>query len=147
MHGFFNLPRDVRRYCLTYLDRDETMIFRKAAGIPVYIQFDIYFSYWAAKNGHLDVLKWARSEGCPWNSWTCTNAARNGYLDILKWARANGCPWDAWTCAYAANDGHLDVLKWLRSADCPWDTKTYAFAAENGHLDILKWARENGCPE
>eukprot|EP00797_Seminavis_robusta_P010078 Sro173_g076240.2 (279) ;mRNA; r:28935-29771 len=34
---------------------------------------------------HLD-LKWARENGCPWDVWTCAFAARNGHLEILKWA-------------------------------------------------------------
>ena len=37
-----------------------------------------------------------------WDEWTCANAAKNGHFEILKWARAQGCPWDKWTCAYAA---------------------------------------------
>ena len=47
----------------------------------------IYITYGAARNGHLSVLKWARENGCEWNSWTCTYAAKNGHLDVLKWAR------------------------------------------------------------
>ena len=49
-------------------------------------------SVYAAENGHLEVLKWLRENGCPWNEWTCKNAAGNGHLEILKWARENGCP-------------------------------------------------------
>src|SRR5690349_14049438 len=33
-----------------------------------------------------------------------------GYLEVLQWARANGCPWDERTCLNAAADGHLEVL-------------------------------------
>ena len=40
---------------------------------------------------HLDVLKWARINGCKWSSWTCNWAAKSGHLDVLKWARENGC--------------------------------------------------------
>jgi hypothetical protein len=123
----------------------------------------------AARNGHLDVLKWARANGCPWDEWTCAYATRyfhilkwarengcpwdadtcswaagNGHLDVLKWARANGCPWDEWTCAYATRYFH--ILKWARENGCPWDEWTCAFAAKRGHLETLKWARANGCP-
>jgi hypothetical protein len=31
--------------------------------------------------------------GCAWNSDTCTNAAQRGHLLVLKWARSKGCPW------------------------------------------------------
>ena len=43
-------------------------------------------------NGHLEVLKWARAHGCPWDESTCAKAAMNGHLEVLQWARAHGCP-------------------------------------------------------
>ena len=58
--------------------------------------------YYAAQYGHLEVLKWARENGCDWNSWTCSCAALNGHLEVLKWARQNGCDWNSYTCSYAA---------------------------------------------
>jgi hypothetical protein len=100
----------------------------------------------AAWGGHLEVLKWARENDCPWDEWTCMRAAEGGHLEVLKWARENGCPWGVETCAWAAQGGHLEVLKWLRENDCPWDECTCVHAAECGHMEILKWARENGCP-
>jgi hypothetical protein len=75
-----------------------------------------------------------------WNEWTCVYAAQNGHLDVLQWARQNGCPWDEETCAFAAQNGHLDVLQWARQNGCPWSVSTCAFAAENGHLHVLQWA-------
>lgn len=47
----------------------------------------------ADENGHLEVFKWAkwaRTNGCPWSEFTCSQAAENGHLEVLKWARANG---------------------------------------------------------
>ncbi len=49
---------------------------------------------WVALNGHLEVLKWARANNCPWDRWTCINAANNGNLEVLKWAWANNCPYE-----------------------------------------------------
>ena len=77
----------------------------------------------------------------------CANAAREGQLEVLKWARDRGCQWNAGTCSGAAEGGHLDVLQWARANGCEWDWETCAFAAEGGHLEVLQWARENGCPE
>ena len=37
--------------------------------------------------------------------------AEGGHLEMLQWARANGCEWDAETCANAAGGGHLKVLR------------------------------------
>ncbi|CAN0426198.1 unnamed protein product, partial [Ectocarpus fasciculatus] len=46
----------------------------------------------AARNGHLEILQWARRIGCPWEASTCYGAAENGHLEILQWATNNGCP-------------------------------------------------------
>ena len=59
----------------------------------------------AAAGGHLEVLKRARENDCPWDWRTCSKAARGGQLDVLKWARANGCPMEWETCTYAAKRG------------------------------------------
>jgi hypothetical protein len=36
-------------------------------------------------------LKLLRAGGCPWDEGTCWAAAEGGHLEVLKWARANGC--------------------------------------------------------
>jgi len=101
----------------------------------------------AATGGHLDVLKWLRSQDppCPWGKGTCLEAAEGGHLDVLKWVRSQEppCPWNEYTCCKAAYGGHLDVLK------CPWiGSWTSRAAADGGHLDVLKWVRsqEPPCP-
>jgi len=107
----------------------------------------------------LEVLKWAREHGCPWDKddeddgdYTmkcCACAAAGGHLQLLKWARAHGCPWEEDLegsirncCAFAAFGGQLEVLKWLREQNCPWDAETCVAAAHGGHLEVLKWARD-----
>ena len=99
----------------------------------------------AAGSGHLSCLQWAQENGCPWNSDTCKDAAKNGHLNILQWARDNGCPWNNDTCSSAAAGGHLNILQWARENGCEWGSDTCRDAASNGHLSILQWARENGC--
>tara|TARA_B110000259_G_scaffold24696_1_gene25319 strand:- start:1668 stop:1805 length:138 start_codon:yes stop_codon:yes gene_type:complete len=42
----------------------------------------------AADGGHLEVLKWLRANGCPWDRET--HQAARGH--ILEWAVANGLP-------------------------------------------------------
>ena len=101
---------------------------------------------YAARNGHFELLKWVRANECPWDKRTCAYAAMRGHLEILKWARANQCPWDEYTCSYAAANGHLELLKWCRANQCPWNKWTCSYAAANGHLDLLKWCRANQCP-
>ncbi len=109
-------------------------------------RFWFHFAVEAAGGGHLEVLKWARNQGCPWNARTCANAAEKGHLEVLQWARSQGCPWDELTCAWAALKGHLEVLQWARSRGCAWDEDTCAFAAHGGHLEVLQWARSQGYP-
>jgi len=41
-------------------------------------------------------------------------AAQNGHIEVVKWARENGCLWDECACSYVASNGHLKVLKWAR---------------------------------
>ena len=43
-------------------------------------------------NGHLEVLKWARENGCPWDEWTFRHTMKNGHLDVITWLGENGCP-------------------------------------------------------
>ncbi len=100
----------------------------------------------AAWGGHLEVLQWARSQGCPWNSDTCANAARGGHLKVLQWARSQGCPWEEWTCSSAAQGGQLEVLQWARSQGCPWNEHTCLMASFGGHWNVLVWAIRHGCP-
>ena len=99
-----------------------------------------------ASLGYLELLKWARTNGCPWDKRTCFEAAKGGHLELLKWAHANGCPWDKDTCFEAAKGGHLEVLQWARENGCPWNEYTCTYAAQGGHLEVLQWARTNGCP-
>ena len=60
----------------------------------------------------MEVLKWARGEGCPWDRWTCAFAAGGGHLEVLKWAREHGCPWDELICKRAAGGWDVKELKW-----------------------------------
>jgi hypothetical protein len=36
------------------------------------------------------------------------NATREGHLEVLKWARENGCPWDELTLCDAASKGYFE---------------------------------------
>jgi hypothetical protein len=93
---------------------------------------------------------WACSNGLPLDDKrTCAVVARRGNLEMLKYARANGCPWDEGTCAAAARGGHLDVLMWARANGCPWDHRVLPFfftltATDESHREVLEWASENG---
>lgn len=101
----------------------------------------------AALGGHLKVLKWLKTVGCPLDASTCAGAAEGGHLEILAWLREKEegskskkakprCPWAESTCTEAAAAGHLDVLKWARKIGCPWDDSTCTEASRNCHLKV-----------
>ena len=75
------------------------------------------------------------------NSYILTeSAAKDGHLNILKWAIDNGFPWSDNVCTYAADGGHLEILKWAIEHDYPYyeDSCVYA-SAYKGHTEILKY--------
>jgi hypothetical protein len=38
--------------------------------------------------------EWVRLASLPVPEDTCSYAAHGGHLEVLQWARANGCPWN-----------------------------------------------------
>ena len=49
-----------------------------------------------------------RAENLPWGEWTCAYAAKGGHLEMLKWAREKGCPWSRKTRKCAASKGYVE---------------------------------------
>ncbi len=49
----------------------------------------------AAFSGSLEVLRYLRSldPPCPWSFQVCTIAVKQGNMEMLQWAISNGCPW------------------------------------------------------
>lgn len=96
----------------------------------------------AAANGHLNILKWARSheQKFPWSSLTCALAAMNGNMDILEYAISNKCPYDVSLCVSAAKSGNLDLLQWaILEKKCPISGAICEVAASRGFLNIIQW--------
>lgn len=62
-----------------------------------------------------------------WYKGITTHNAKNGHLECLKYAHENGCPWSYETTKYAAENGHLDCLIYALENKCPWhpDTRKY----------------------
>lgn len=99
-----------------------------------------------AEFGKLDLLQFARENGCSWIQETSISAARAGHVHIIKWAMLHGCPCVRDTVDAAARGGHLDVLRWLRMNDYACDDWVMKVAAYRGHLHVLRWLQENKCP-
>ena len=58
----------------------------------------------------------------------CSDAALRGNLEVLTWAKENGCLVDNYMCAYAALGGHLHILKWAKEVGVLADYNTYRSA-------------------
>ena len=65
----------------------------------------------------------------PWDIDTCNGAAFSGHLEVLKWARENGCEWNSSTCSHAIREGHLEILKWAHANGCARKIAMQFFAA------------------
>ncbi len=72
----------------------------------------------------LNLKWWIDNKDYKLTKMTSRCIAFSGNLELLKWVRSNGCPWDDDTCFYAAYGGHLKVLKWARSNGCPCECGT-----------------------
>ena len=93
----------------------------------------------------MEVLKWARAKGCPWDEMTCSSATEGGHLEVLKWARANGGPWDATTCIWAKRRGHsvgVGPRKWLSRNMVE---VLFFFAATGKNLGRAVWGQGTNC--
>lgn len=102
---------------------------------------------YAARNGHLHIVKYAHENGCPWDKKTCSYALKNSHFHILDNAFDNGYEWkNGNVCSQAAKNGDLQLFMFAHKNDCPWDEKTCSNAALKGHLHLLQYAHQNSCP-
>ncbi len=76
-------------------------------------------------------------------------AARGGSLEVLQYARENGCLWDV--CSMYKNmtisaviGGNVECLKYVLAQKCSMDAKACEIAAQHGHVEILKYLRPMG---
>ena len=64
--------------------------------------------------GRLEVLQWLLAQGLLTDAYEgglCSNAASGGHLDVLKFLRSNGFACTAETFSQAAEHGHLHILQ------------------------------------
>eukprot|EP00611_Tribonema_gayanum_P013561 TRINITY_DN2453_c0_g2_i1.p1 TRINITY_DN2453_c0_g2~~TRINITY_DN2453_c0_g2_i1.p1 ORF type:complete len:162 (-),score=1.18 TRINITY_DN2453_c0_g2_i1:105-590(-) len=82
----------------------------------------------AAERGCLDIhqLLPVRAQGCSWDGKVCAKALEEGHLELLQWARANGCPREGEVTSHAytwltAADGGVNMLstaEWALANSC-----------------------------
>ncbi|AVK76689.1 Ankyrin repeat domain containing protein [Pandoravirus macleodensis] len=97
----------------------------------------------AAVHGHLDVIKYAHENGCPWHYGVCSAAEAYGQVDCLRYAHGAGCYWRG-ECDEAAGNGHTDVLRYAKEKGLGRGEFACHYAAAGGHVDTLRYACENG---
>ncbi|CAL6359232.1 unnamed protein product [Bathycoccus prasinos] len=98
----------------------------------------------AAEKGNLEMVKYCVANGCPINTVACASAARNGHLECLKYLREEvKAPLNSLTASFAALNGHLHILEYLveRKFDKYTEDSCYN-AARYGYLDCLKYLHE-----
>ena len=143
----YSLPKEIHREIVSWLEPEEQQMTRLTnryfAGLIQPQNVDLL--KFGAERGLLEYCEIGFSRGNS-KKRIYEIAAGSGRLEVLKWARSQGCLWNMWACVFAAGNGHLEVLQWLRSQGCPWDSRVCSFAARYGHLEVLRWAIENGCP-
>jgi hypothetical protein len=107
----------------------------------------------AAHRGHLEMLQWARTQGCQWGPSTYCKAAHDGHtghIKILDHLRDSG--WEfpeddgGGILGWGARGSHIDVPKCGLENDCQWSIHDCSGAAFYSRLEALKWMRSNGAP-
>jgi hypothetical protein len=79
-----------------------------ARGANIHVLMLLVMATWRSISGREPTAARGMNEPAPP---LLLKAAHNGQLEILQWARANGCPWNEYTCSYAARNGHLEIHK------------------------------------
>ncbi|GFH53330.1 hypothetical protein CTEN210_09806 [Chaetoceros tenuissimus] len=193
---------DVCRFAMDDPDQDRALRklkFLRSKGCPWDGQ---KCAYNAARHGNIKALKWMRAQGVVFEEETCRAAARQGHLETLKYLTSVGCPLcvlehtfpavkksgiaiveyciendfpctdklyyyaiediadsfpvikllqknqyplNSSACEGAAVYWDLKTLRWLKYKGCPWDESVCNWAVMNNEFDMLKFAHENGC--
>ncbi|PNH01437.1 Ankyrin repeat domain-containing protein [Tetrabaena socialis] len=105
----------------------------------------------AAAGGHLPSVAWLVERlgaGATLTTYVFEAAAKAGSMELLRWLRAGGCPWDATVFAAVAGYGSEEQLEWLLEQGCCMgdDGEPYVRAACHGDLVMLRCLRRLGCP-
>jgi hypothetical protein len=106
----------------------------------------------AAMKGYLDIIVWARDHGTTCDAKIFINATTGGHLNVLKWAKSNIplIPWNEHLCSFAAFKGHLHVIQWALSQNPPAPLnieRVREIAKKYNRLNILEFINNEGFPQ
>ena len=139
------LPKELRKE-LVYYCLEIAFVLKKTELFPV-TDIESFVSkqqlaHYAAREGLLSLLKWARKQQCHWDVWVLRGAAQAGHLEILKWAKKKNGICDPWLFNYAIIGNRLNVLKWIYKNKLPWKEEIVCIeAASECSIKILKWTK------
>jgi hypothetical protein len=107
----------------------------------------------AAREGHVDIMRYLHEERFTLNEDTCMAAAYGGKLECLKFARSVGISFADRQGGYmrgvcislaAASSGSLECLVYVHTNGAQLPTKVPWVVLKNGNLECLKYLMENG---
>lgn len=141
-----HLPKEIIDHILSYLPFELLVILGDNYVVKKEYISKVHTWSWAARNGHLCVIKWLhrnKMEGCTQDAMDW--AAKYGHLEVVEWLHNNrmeGC--NTYAMDWAAANGHLEVVEFLHSNRTEGCTR-YAmnWAASANHLEIVKWLHFN----
>ncbi|PNH02074.1 Ankyrin repeat domain-containing protein [Tetrabaena socialis] len=97
----------------------------------------------AASAGQLEVCRWLRQQGCPWNGGMFNAAAGAGHKEVFEWLLDECCFFrPSVMMGYAAGGGHRALCEWLLTIGCPVDVGAASAAARGGHMGLMDWLLE-----
>ncbi|CAL6395237.1 unnamed protein product [Bathycoccus prasinos] len=164
-----------RSFCLEVAETNKLELL-KWAREEKKCEWDVGTSHAAAEQGNLEMVKYCVANECNTSEYTCAFAAKNGHLEVLKYLREVAkAPWDEYiaiwaagkgqlhileylverkynkyynlACERAAESGHLDCLKYLHeTAKAPWDYRAVRQAHLYKHSDCVQYLLDNNCP-
>lgn len=99
---------------------------------------------YAARYNRLQVMKWIYEvKGAELFSVSVMMmAVKSGNLEMVKWLRDRGCPYDGTVLSEATRNLEILQYLWDVTYSTVW---TFQMAMCYGDLSTLRWLRENGC--
>jgi len=101
-----------------------------------------------------------REHGCPLIEDICVYAAQEGHLEVLKWARANGCPCRDLNLLLGVAAGRAAQVESIKTCvessycfsaciyniiNCFQFCLTNPLHVGSGNVEMVAWFRDQGC--
>lgn len=100
----------------------------------------------AIYSNNLKLMKWAHSQGAPWDVTLDITLASQGRVDICSWAMDHGLKWTMIATNTAIEEGHLPLLREIHRRNLPIHQGSGIYRAIPNHLEMIRWYGENVIP-